>query len=176
MFFNVFVLTFFEQWFVQTGYPRFSMATKAFQGSDNGEWYLQVTVDQDAEIPFSMHLPIRVIYDINHRTEMLEPLWIDSPSTTRVYRIEGPVKRVSPDPNRAFLQRTRSTLEGDVNLSGALDGSDLVDMAVLYRRDIIVTHQGGSYFWPNGSYLPRFDLNTDGKIDESDVELLLNAY
>ena len=167
---------FFDQWFISTGYPRFQMETEPFRGENDTDWYLRVTVKQEGENPFKMNLPISITYDKDRRTEKLEPIPIEGESTTEIYRIEGPVFRVSPDTKRAFLQRTQSGLAGDVNLSGQVDGSDLVDMAVLYQRNIVVSTNNGEFFWPNGSYLPRFDLNSDGKIDESDIELLMNAY
>ena len=167
---------FFDQWFASTGYPLFEMETTPFQGENESDWYLKVTVTQAGANPVKMRLPLSVTYDKDKRTEDLEPIAIEGESTTKVYRIEGPVFRVSPDKKRAFIQRTRSTMNGDVNLSGDVDGSDLVDMAVLYQRNIVVSTNNGDFFWPNGSYLPRFDLNSDGKIDESDIELLMNAY
>ncbi len=74
-----------------------------------------------------------------------------------------------------MMQKNRSKEEGDLNLSGDIDGSDLLDMSLMMHRNIVFGWGGGQYFYPNGSYQPRFDLNTDGIIDESDLELFTNA-
>lgn len=163
---------FFAQWMLRTGSPVLYVGSSV-DAAAGGGWDVTIRVEQKTK-PFQMHLPVQATLRDGSKVE-LEPIWVDGETVTATRHMDVAPLRLSTDPERTLLQRTRATLPGDVNLSGAADGSDLLDMAMLYRRNIIVKYGNNNYFMPNGSYLPRFDLNEDGLIDESDLELLLQG-
>jgi len=170
---------FFEQWFNGTRYPRLEMSTKTWPDTD-GSWMVQITARQTEEQFFDIDIPIVVTLQGDHRHQEVGPLKVSGEETVQSFRVDGPVLRVDPDRERNLLQRTWAGTAGDLNLSGEADGSDLIDMAIRHDRNIVFQwgggNGGGQYFYPNSTYLSRYDLNADGKIDSSDVELFLNSY
>jgi len=173
---------FFEQWFNGIRYPRLEMSTETWPDTD-GSWMVQVTAEQIGEHLFDIDIPITVTLQGDHRRQIVGPLKVSGEETVQSFRVDGPVLRVDPDQERNLLQRTWAGAAGDLNLSGEADGSDLIDMAIRHDRNIVFQWGGGGrggggggYFYPNAGYLTRYDLNSDGKIDSSDVELLMNAY
>ncbi|GMV38583.1 MAG: hypothetical protein AMXMBFR64_02990 [Myxococcales bacterium] len=162
---------FFSQWMLRTGSPVLHVGAEVVAA--NGGWDVTLRVEQKTK-PFQMHLPVQATLRDGTKVD-LEPVWVDGESVTATRHLDQAPLRLSTDPTRTLLQRTRGTLPGDVNLSGSADGSDLLDMAMMFRRDIVVKYGNNDYFIPNGGYLPRFDLNEDGRIDESDLELLLQG-
>jgi hypothetical protein len=141
----------------------------------SGTWDIEVSVEQTGEQQFQMTMPLRLDLDTPEQTQVIRDLHIDGPAVATRIQAPAPLRRLAPDPARALLQRTYSAVPGDVNLSGEVDGFDLIDLAIAYRRDIVQTWNGEDYFWPNPGYIPRFDLSTDGHIDEADLTLLLSA-
>ena len=65
--------------------------------------------------------------------------------------------------------------QGDPNLSGVSDGSDLLDMAIMMHRNIVFSWGNNEYFYPNSSYIHRYDLDQNGTIDQDDLALFLNG-
>jgi aminopeptidase N len=165
---------FFNQWMLRTGSPVLTVAV-AVEEDPAGGATLTMRFDQDGK-PFKMHVPVQITLHGTGEKLDLDPAWIEDESTTVSWKLDAAPMRVSTDPKRTLLQRTYAALPGDVNLSGAVDGSDLLDLAVLFRRNIVVKYGSNEWFIPNGGYLPRFDLNRDGYIDEADLELVLQGF
>ena len=167
---------FFNQWIMRMGHAELTVGARVEEKSqaDGGGWDITIQVDQE-EPAYLMHLPLRVRVANTGEKLDLEPLWVDGTSATATYHVDQPPARIVPDPDRAYLQQTRSAVSGDVNLTGLVDGTDLIDLAIMFHRDIVMEYHGQQYFWPNLSYLPRFDLNEDGMIDESDLEMLIQG-
>ena len=163
---------FFSQWMLRTGSPDLFVGTEVTP-AEGGGYDVSIRVEQDDK-PFQLHLPIQATMRDGTKV-VLEDVWVDSESVTATRHLDEEPARISTDPDRTLLQQTYASLPGDVNLSGAVDGSDLLDMAMMFRRDIVVKHNNQSFFFPNGGYLPRFDLNQDGLVDEADLEQLLQS-
>ena len=68
------------------------------------------------------------------------------------------------DPELTFFRRIRPEPAGDVNLSGVVDGMDLLD---------VVAAQGAI---PGAMWADRLDVNDDQLVDERDVELLPRQF
>lgn len=162
---------FFAQWMLRTGSPDLFVGTDVLEA--DGGWDVTVRVEQKGK-PFQLHLPLQATMRDGTKVP-LEAVWVDGESVTATRHLDEQPLRISTDPERTLLQRTYASLPGDVNLSGAVDGSDLLDMAMMFRRDIVVKHNNQSFFFPNGGYLPRFDVNEDGLVDEADLEILLQG-
>lgn len=165
---------FFEQWILTPGFPDLSIHTET-SPEENGKFRFVVKVTQ-AQSPMQLTLPIRVTLEGSETPIDLEPMKIVGPETTKEYILDGFPARMSTDPERIMLQRTFSARHGDVNLNGVTDGNDIIDMAVMFHRNIVAEYNGNQYFWPNGSYLPRFDITSDGKINEDDLAFLMNQF
>ncbi|NUN14408.1 MAG: hypothetical protein HUU55_12330 [Myxococcales bacterium] len=165
---------FFEQWILTPGFPDLSVHTEV-SSIGNGKFSFVVKVKQD-ESTMQLTLPIRVTLEGSETPVDLEPMQIMGPESTKEYVLDGFPARMSTDPERIMLQRTYSARQGDLNLNGIADGNDLIDMAVMFHRNIVAEYNGNQYFWPNGSYLPRFDITGDGKINEDDLAFLLNEF
>ena len=73
-------------------------------------------------------------------------------------------------------------LPGDLDLSGIVDGEDLLEMSFAYQVNIIMGEGYGSYFVSNPAYLGLADITSeegpgdpDGQVDEMDLDLLIES-
>ncbi|MBM4371442.1 MAG: hypothetical protein FJ098_07290, partial [Deltaproteobacteria bacterium] len=168
---------FFEQWLHRTGYPRATLGVE--RGSQATEGGLLLHVDQDPASFFRFTLPLRA------RCADGETEWVQAPVDAASVSVTltacgGAVRGLDPDPERRLLRRFSTGMSPDINLDGSSDAADLLDMAWYYGRDIVFDgRDGGSWFWPNGSYRDLADLTgptpekPDGRVDMTDVELLV---
>ena len=166
--------TFKDQWVNGTGYPRLSIQTESFQVTDE-EWLIRLTINQSEENPFTLSLPLSVTFQGDHRKEVLEPIQIEGATTVVERRLKGAPLRINPDPEQIYLTRIAAMDQGDPNLSGVSDGSDMLDMAIMMHRNIVFSWGNNEYFYPNSSYIHRYDLDQNGTIDEDDLALFLNG-
>ena len=166
--------SFRAQWVDGTGYPRI-LARSTQVKTDEGDWLLQVSLEQVGEQVFTVQLPIQVTHLEDERKEIIDTIVMDSETVNATFRFDAPILRVSVDPDRIYLHRIQSQDQGDPNLSGIADGSDLIDMAIMMHRNIVFGYGDSNYFYPNASYNSRFDLNQDGSINEDDVALLIEG-
>lgn len=80
--------------------------------------------------------------------------------------LEGPI----------FLKTFKSSLAGDIDLNGEVDGSDLIELALHYRRALVRISGNHRVVTPDRDWLWTADLNGDGTIDEADLATLEAAY
>lgn len=167
--------TFRKQWVDGTRYPTLQVETNSFKGGDN-EWIIQVkVVQEESEEPFSFTLPMSVTFEENHRRMKLKPIQIEGALTEMEYRFNQPVLRINPDPDRTYLTRLFGSDPRDPNLSGTSDGTDLLDMAIMMHRNILFSWGNNQYFYPNPSYLDRYDLDRNGSINDEDLSLFIEG-
>jgi hypothetical protein len=69
-----------------------------------------------------------------------------------------------------------------VDLSGQVDGADLVEMSFAYQNNIVAQSNWGQYFFPNPRYVEVADLvgeegagDVDGKVDGKDADWLVQS-
>ena len=163
-----------EQWIDGTGYPKILVESKQAKTSD-GDWLLQISIEQKGDKIYQMNLPVEVTHFQDERKEVIDEITTTEKMMMATYRFAEPVMRVSIDPQRIYLHRIQSKNQGDPNLSGVADGSDLIDMAIMMHRNIVFGYGDDNYFYPNTSYSSRFDLNQDGSINLDDVNLLIQG-
>lgn len=91
------------------------------------------------------------------------------------------VQRIYLDPFRQLARIWRPALPGDIDLSGTVDGSDLVELSYAYQLNLLVVAEWGDYFYANAQYNELADLvdevdgpgQIDGRINASDLEYFL---
>ena len=164
---------FFDQWYHGTGFPRLVTNVRQEQvGPD--DWRLTFLITQPSGPSFSLHLP--VVWLTADREVHEERLWIEGPSTEVVFELDQPALTVAPDPNRHYLQLTEPSPREDLNLTGEVDGFDLLDLATRYGTGIVVEWNGQEHFWPDPRWELRYDLTGDGRIDAVDRDRLLAQF
>lgn len=167
---------FYEQWILDDGYPRHELTATQWANHD-GTWSLELVIEQTGKRLYELGLPVRFDFAVDAIKGVqseFRTIRIDEEVTRVTFTFDHPIKRTRVDPDKAIIQLHSVGQAADVNLDGESDGIDLLDMAIRVGRDIVVPWGGGS-FYANPGYERSMDLNSDGKIDESDVELMLLA-
>jgi hypothetical protein len=162
---------FFSSWIHGSGYPTLLAGSQIKQRRE-GEWEVEVSVEQVTQTPFPLTLPVWVFVEGSEEpvTGLLRTS--DTVGRTTVV-VNAPPSRVLVDPERVTLQRLYSKAPGDATLDGEIDGRDLLFFANRFRKDIVGTWGNNDYFYPNPAYVPRLDLNGDGRVNEADLDLFL---
>ena len=163
-----------EQWINGTGHPTFEIETLQTKVDDK-TWKLEITLEQGDEKPFQLKMPLRVTRGDTGDEVLFDDILIDGETTTAEKIVDFPIRRVHFDRTRIYLSRNMGKNDGDPNLSGIQDGSDLIDLAAMQHRNIVFSYGNQDYFFPNGNYNPTYDLDSNGRIDSDDIELFLSA-
>jgi hypothetical protein len=91
---------------------------------------------------------------------------VNEDEKTFVWAHEGRFVRLKVDPERVFIKRVVPKLDGDVDISGEIDGIDLIYGAWAYNGQI-----GNSY-----NFLSSVDFDANGKIDDQDLNKILDNF
>jgi len=90
------------------------------------------------------------------------------------------VRRIWVDGLRQLARIWLPALPGDIDLSGIVDGADLVEMSFAYKANIVVQAEWGEYFFANPYYNELADIATndgvgaiDGRVNEKDLDVLI---
>ncbi|MBM4397427.1 MAG: hypothetical protein FJ087_17290 [Deltaproteobacteria bacterium] len=130
-----------------------------------GEYRVRVRVEATSSVfgvAFSLPLPFRVATTAGTyaRTEL-----VAGPDTEVAWDLPGRLLGVDVDPGHAFVRRVLPEVPGDVDLSGEVDGIDVV--AVAWSRGAA---------WPDGRYSEAADLDDSGAVDQADLDAVLEAF
>lgn len=165
---------FFNQWFGKTGAIRADLAVTTAQQAD-GKWTVRLRVDQPEGAPKRFRLPLWVDLP-GAQSETFEVDVIpDGGQTSAIVEVTVPQRplRVRPDAQRVMLRRWATATPGDSNLSGLVDGADLVDMAFRHGRAVSAKGKNGqTYFIPDLGWNELYDLQPSLRIDDEDVDVL----
>lgn len=160
---------FFDQWYFGTGSANVAVNVRQEQiGTD--EWKIHLRfVQADAPI-FRFTLPL---YWRTADGELHEEIvHLDSDVVEHVIESDQPALGIYPDPVHRVLQVTVSTEDEDVNVTGDVDGFDLLDLSSRFGTGIIREWNGDEYLMPDPRYEVRYDIDRDGRINENDLDLL----
>ncbi len=167
---------FFTQWFSRVGLIHAQVSARAIHQAD-GSWTVRVRVVQpsDPKIkPYRFHLPIHIetIGDPPIDLAMAVSAVADTPQIQEFPVPSAPL-RVKCDWQRQLLRKFVVGTPGDVNLSGLVDGSDLIDMAYRQGRGVVHTYGSGkSFFFPDTAWNELYDLTVDGLVNGADADAL----
>ncbi len=117
---------------------------------------------------------VAVTVDYADGTQLVAPVEVIPQGEAPVV-VEVPVKaapvRVRLDVQRRLLRMWATATPGDFNLSGLVDGADLVEMAVRHGRAVRVFGKSGQpFFYGDTSWNELYDLQPDLRVDMTDVE------
>jgi aminopeptidase N len=153
---------FFDDWILGKGFPIYRVGFRAKSDS-----LAEVTIEQDSSTGdklFSQEVAFEVVTEDGSETFTAT---VDEEKETIVFETKARPVRVRVDPDQRLIERVVPALPGDLDLSGDVDGVDLVYVA-----------------WGNASSLdgqqPNFyemaDFDMDGVIDESDMGEVLGNF
>ncbi len=145
-----------------------------------------ITLSQDSlggQGKFEFNLPVRVELLDGTREDFV--VRVDDWSKTFVLEVApAAVRRIFLDPRRQLARIWRPAgPHGDIDLSGVVDGADLLEMSFAYQANLVVASDWGEFFYANPSYNELADVATndepghlDGRINQADLDVLLSNF
>ena len=163
---------YWDQWFEKKGHIKADVAGRLVD--KDGVITVRLRVNQQVGKPFRFTLPVTIDFaDGKSKTELVE---INPKGDTAVIvdiAVQAVPIRVRLDIQRRVLRKFATGTPGDFNLSGFVDGADLVEMALRYGRAMRIKGKNGQeYFFTDLSWNELYDLNPDNRIDMDDVGAL----
>jgi len=170
---------FYQQWLEGRG----AIVAEIGASCDDGGDSCYMTVRQDpekAEGLFEFTMPVLVRNNDGTSKELL--VRVEDWEEEFDLEVEPEqVQRIYPDPYRRLSRIWRPELPGDIDLSGTVDGSDLVELSYAYQLNLLVVSDWGEYFYANPQYNEMADLvdevdgpgEIDGRINAPDLEFFL---
>jgi hypothetical protein len=151
---------FFEQWVYGKGYPTLDVRVTRDRG-DSRQIRLQVAqiLPAGRALPYGGALPIEIHGENGSQTHMLN-------LANQVHSLDledGQWIRI--DPNYTLFRRIRPTPASDVNLTGVVDGMDLLD----------VNHAQGRQTSDEG-FSDAVDIDNDGRVTTDDLDTLVEQF
>jgi aminopeptidase N len=158
---------FFNEWVEGAGYPIYKIGVENKEISPS-KYQVSVSFRNENSIqttPFKM--PVDVV-TVTENEEKVHTEIIENIDQKFVYEVDSRPVRVKIDPDFKIIRRTISKLEGDLNISGEVDGIDLLYTAWSY----------GSFFgWQGGeNFTPSADFNWDATVSDDDLNMVLNNF
>ncbi len=167
---------FFTQWFSRVGLIHAQVSARSIH-HDDGTWSVRVRVVQPADPkikPYRFHLPVHIETVGNAPIDVVMDVQaiVDDPQVQEFPVPSAPL-RVKCDWQRQLLRKFVVGTPGDVNLSGLVDGADLIDMAYRQGRGVVHTYGSGkTFFFPDTAWNELYDLTVDGLVDGDDANAL----
>jgi len=155
----------FDQWVYGKGYPVYQVDVERHEDVD-GDPIVRVVVSRGSShsgVSFSMPVTIEVVTEEGEK-EYVE--FIDQEEMTFEYGLDSRLVKVRFDPERTFIKEVNPGLAGDMDLSGEVDGIDM-----LYAS---WAQQGSVGYSPN--FLPFVDFDRDGIVDAEDLEQVTGNF
>ncbi|MBI3074245.1 MAG: hypothetical protein HYY84_19220 [Deltaproteobacteria bacterium] len=147
---------FFNAWLRETGYPKFVLASKTV--STAGGLVARITVSEPSGRAFPMRMPLEVLHEGGvAKVDVL----VDKASQSFDLPVPSPVMAVRLDEGHEALRLVQPGVPADVNASGRVDGSDLLDLAARYGEE-----RGGAAFDEMS------DVDGNGNVDDFDVRAI----
>ena len=156
---------FFDEWVYGRGYPIYTVTSTRAKGGA-GQEQAQVRVQRAAnftDVTFTMPVHLTIV-TANGATDHLET--IDQDDMTFTYDLDGRFVKTRFDPDGTFIRRVIPGFAGDVDLSGEIDGIDLLYAAWAH----------GGILGSTWNFLPWVDFNGDAMIDELDESLVTDNF
>jgi|GEM_PF-1662015 len=148
------------------GYPIYKVNVRRLEPNQDGKGRIEVKINRQSSVAgtkFDLPISFAVITDQGEETRTE---WVTEDEKTFVWAHEGRFIRLRVDPERVFIKRVVPMLDGDVDISGEIDGIDLIYAAWAYNGQI-----GYSY-----NFLSWVDFDANGKIDDKDLNKVLDNF
>lgn len=155
----------FDQWVYGTGYPTYTVGVKRVAG-EGGKPRVAVRVQRASSVAdrkFTMPVKFQLVTDTGDEDHVET---VDQDDMTFTFDLPGRLARVRLDPDRTFIRRVVPELAGDADLSGEVDGIDM--LYAVWARDGSIGQS------PN--FIPWLDFNRNGMIDATDVGAVLDNF
>ncbi len=163
---------FWDQWFNKKGPIKLEAAARIVEA--DGKLTFRLRIHQLQPKAFKFNLPL-TFDGFDGKSEVVM-ITID-PKGDATTIIDVPIAarpvRVRMDVQRNLVRLFATGTPGDFNLSGTVDGADLVELALRYGRGMRITSKNGNeYFFSDTGWNELYDLKPDQKIDDADIEAL----
>ncbi len=165
---------FFSQWFQKAGSIHAELTGRSQQNPDKS-WAVSLRVAQPDGPPRRFRLNFTVDTAGGKSVDFVKDVIPTAQNEPIVFNVDVPSAplRVRCDVGRTLLRQFSGATPGDVNLSGLVDGADLVDMAFRYGHGVSLTNkQGQQVFYADASWNELYDLTGDYRVNVADVEFL----
>ncbi len=156
----------FMNWVYRKGYPTCTVDV-ARQVSQEGSPQAVVRVRQvssNANNRFRMTVKLGLVTD---EGETIQAVRIDQEDQSFTFDLPGRLVRVRFDPDRDFLKRVEAGLPGDMDLSGEIDGIDLLYAAWA---------QGGVLYGQSDNFLSSVDFDRNAMVDDADLAVVTDGF
>jgi aminopeptidase N len=151
---------FFDRWVFHAGFPILHVQATPARGP-NDPVVVRLTVDDQGKGAFTGPLPLRL-----HRGDGSSDDVTATLERTGDQRFSaGPVQWVEVDPDLTIFRHVRPDPSADVDLSGVVDGLDLLDVTAAQGREA-----------PDPHWDDRVDTNGDDVIDAHDVAAVRDQF
>lgn len=168
---------FWQQWFNKTGPIRAEVAGRLVD--KDGKLAVRLRFAQPAQgasaaAPAPKRFSVDVTVDYADGSQEVVAVEI-VPEGDAAVIAEVPVKavpqRVRLDVQRKLLRMWATATPGDFNLSGLVDGADLVELALRHGRAVrVIGKSGQEFFFSDTGWNELYDLQPDLRVDMADVE------
>lgn len=153
---------FFSQWVYGKGYPIYTVGVHP----DTEAGTVDVRVQRGTSYQFNtFRMPVKFTV-VGDGGEAVHEAWVEQDDATFTFPVQGRFVRVKFDADRDFIKRLMPELDGDQDLSGEVDGIDL-----LYAT----WAQGGELGYTY-NFIPRVDFDFSGTVDATDLEKVLGQF
>jgi hypothetical protein len=155
----------FRNWVYNKGYPIYTVDVTRVPGEGEGE-SVAVRVRRGSSWKWNQfEMPITFAVQ-GDEGEVEHRVLVDQDDMTFTWDVPGRLVRMRFDPARDFFKRIVPGLPGDWDLSGEVDGIDLLYTAWA---------QGGRIGYTS-NFLPWVDFDGDGSVDEKDMQKVLDSF
>ncbi len=147
---------FFDQWVFGEGHPELRLSAAPARGASDA-----IALRIEGAGAFAGPLPLR-LHLADGAVDTVSVALEDGPD----YRLRaGPVQWIEVDPDLTMFRRVRPDPAGDVDLSGVVDGMDLLDVHFAQGREA-----------PDPAWDDRVDVNRDGAVDAFDARAVREQF
>lgn len=156
----------FDAWVYGKGYPIYTVDVARISPGQGEKDRARVRVRRSSNIAgkkFSGPIGFLVVTD---QGEEPHTEWVDQDDQIFEWAHEGRLVRVRFDPERVFIKRVDPGLGGDMDLSGEVDGVDLLYAAWAQNGRI-----GQSF-----NFLPSVDFDANGVVDQADLDQVTSNF
>ena len=156
----------FDPWVYGTGYPIFTVEVTRLLPREGGQARVRVRVQRTPSIPgrvFDLPITFAVVTD---QGEEPHTEWVNQDDQVFEWPHEGRLVKIRFDPERVFIKRVSPGLAGDMDLSGEVDGVDLLYAAWAQNAQV-----GQSF-----NFLPYVDFDANGVVDQTDLAQVVENF
>jgi len=146
-----------NQWLKQRGFPSLVVSGEIEESS--------VTVEVESDGAFTYQLPLQFVMTDGSVVE--EKMDVEDGTTTGTFELDEAPVLVQVDPRWTLVREVTPALSGDVTFDGVVDAHDLIEVALMSGGELPAERR------VDGSYDPLYDINGDGRIDESDLDAMI---